>query len=114
AGAYFQLRELDLELEIATRTLEARREALDLNRVLDNAGAISRIDVHQAEILVEQAASRVPDIERRIAQQENLISILLGHNPEGVARGKALPEQTVPEVPAGLPSTLLERRPDIQ
>lgn len=115
AGAYFELRELDLELEISKRTLEARRESLDLNQTLEEGGAVSRIDVHQAEILVEQAASAIPDLERRIAQQENLIGILLGRNPEGIARGLALTEQALPvEIPAGLPSSLLERRPDIR
>lgn len=114
ATAYLELRELDLELEIAKRTLAARQEALDLNRVLDDAGAISRIDVFQAEILVEQAARQIPDIERRITQQENLISVLLGRNPEGIVRGKPLVEQAMPAIPPGLPSSVLERRPDIQ
>lgn len=115
ASSYFQLRELDLELEISQRTLAARRESLDLNRTLEEGGAVSRIDVHQAEILVEQAASAIPDLERRIAQQENLISILLGKNPGEVARGMTLTQQPLLlEIPAGLPSSLLERRPDIR
>jgi multidrug efflux system outer membrane protein len=115
ATAYFQLRELDLELEVSKRTLAARKESLDLNKTLESGGAISRIDVHQAEILVEQAAKKLPELEKRVAQQENLISVLLGRNPDAVARGKALTEQPMPpEVPAGLPSALLERRPDIR
>lgn len=115
ATAYFQLRELDLELEVSKRTLEARKESLGLNKTLEEGGAISRIDVHQAEILVEQAAKKLPELEKRVAQQENLISILMGRNPDAVARGKALTEQPLPPtVPAGLPSALLERRPDIR
>lgn len=115
ASAYFQLREFDLELEISKRTLEARRESLELNRTLEEGGAVSLIDVHQAEILVEQAASAIPDLERRIAQQENYISILLGKNPGGIMRGLALTDQPLlPEIPAGIPSSLLERRPDIR
>jgi outer membrane protein, multidrug efflux system len=115
ATAYFQLRELDLELEIAKRTLAARRESLALTRTLEEGGAISRLDVHQAEILVEQAARKIPDIERRTEQQENLISTLIGRNPDAVTRGKRLTDQPVPPaIPAGLPSALLERRPDIR
>ncbi|MCC7343112.1 MAG: efflux transporter outer membrane subunit [Bryobacterales bacterium] len=115
ASAYFQLRELDLELEVSRRTLEARRESLELNRTLEKGGAISLMDVHQAEILVEQAATRIPDLETRIAQQENLLSTLLGRNPEEIERGQRITEQALPpEIPAGLPSGLLERRPDLQ
>jgi outer membrane protein, multidrug efflux system len=115
ATAYLQLRELDLELEVSTRTLAARRESLDLNRTLEQGGAISLIDVHQAEILVEEAARTIPDLQKRIEQQENLISILLGRNPETIARGGRLTDQELPTmVPPGLPSSLLERRPDIQ
>ncbi|MCL4783967.1 MAG: efflux transporter outer membrane subunit [Bryobacterales bacterium] len=115
AAAYFSLRELDLELEISQRTLSARRESLALNRTLEKGGAISLMDVHQAEILVEQAATRIPDLEKRVAQQENLLSILLGRNPGEIERGFRLTEQLPPPaVPAGLPSSLLERRPDIQ
>ena len=114
ATAYFQLRALDLELEISKRTLDARRESLSLNRTLEEGGAVSRIDVYQAEILVEQAASAIPDLERRITQQENLISVLLGKNPDNIARGLALTDQPLlPEIPAGIPSSLLDRRPDI-
>lgn len=115
ASAYFQLRELDLELDVSRRTLEARRESLELNRTLEKGGAISLMDVHQAEILVEQAATRIPDLETRIAQQENLLSMLLGRNPEEIERGRRITEQPLPpDIPAGLPSELLERRPDLQ
>ncbi len=104
ATAYFQLRALDLELEIAKRTLGTRQEALGLNRTLEQGGAISLIDVHQAEILVEQAAVQIPDIERRIAQQENLISVLLGRNPDSITRGKPwLNRRCHPPCPPGCP-----------
>ncbi|MCZ2157423.1 MAG: efflux transporter outer membrane subunit [Bryobacterales bacterium] len=115
AAAYFQLRELDLELDVSRRTLEARRESLELNRTLERGGAISLMDVHQAEILVEQAATRIPNLETRIAQQENLLSTLLGRNPSEIERGQQITEQALPpSIPAGLPSALLERRPDLQ
>jgi multidrug efflux system outer membrane protein len=115
ATAYLQMRELDLELEISQRTLAARKESLQLNRTLEEGGAISRLEVHQAEVLVEQAARRLPDLEKRIALQENLISTLLGRNPGPVARGAKLTAQVLPPaIPAGLPSALLERRPDIR
>jgi len=115
ASAYFQLRELDLELEIARRTLASRQDSLRITQMLANGGATSMLDVRQAEQLVFTAAGAIPDVERRIEQQENFISTLLGSNPGPVARGMKLTEQPhMPEVPAGLPSSLLERRPDIR
>ena len=115
ATAYFQLRELDLELEIARRTLASRQDSLRITQMLANGGATSMLDVRQAEQLVFTAAETIPDVERRIEQQENFISTLLGNNPGPIARGMKLTEQPhAPEVPAGLPSNLLERRPDIR
>jgi multidrug efflux system outer membrane protein len=115
ATAYFQLRELDLELEISQSTLGSRQSSLKLTQLLADHGATSMLDVRQAEQLVYTAAEQVPDLERRIEQQENLISTLLGQNPAAVARGLKLTEQPhMPRVPAGLPSALLERRPDIR
>jgi multidrug efflux system outer membrane protein len=115
ASAYFQLRELDLELEISRQTLASRKDSLRLTQILADGGATSMLDVRQAEQLVFTAAASVPDLERRIEQQENFISILLGNNPQGVARGRKLVDQPhALEVPAGLPSALLERRPDIR
>ncbi len=115
AAAYFQLRELDLELEIARRTLASRQDSLRITQMLANGGATSMLDVRQAEQLVFTAAETIPDVERRIEQQENFISTLLGNNPSPIARGMKLTEQPhAPEVPAGLPSRLLERRPDIR
>ena len=114
-SAYFQLLELDSEMEISRSTLVSRKESLRLVEVRAKGGATSMLDVRQSELLVYTAAGTIPDLERRIEQQENLISVLLGKNPAPVTRGKPLVESaTLPTVPAGLPSSLLERRPDIQ
>ena len=115
ATAYFQLRALDAELEIAKRTLGSRQESLQLTRVLETHGGASDLDVSQSEQLVYTASETIPDLERQIEQQENQLSILLGENPGPIPRGQILTEQPVPEsVPAGLPSELLERRPDVR
>jgi len=115
AASYFQLRALDLQLEIARRTLATRQESLQLTRTLSDGGAGTELDVRQAEQLVAEAAETIPDLERRIQQRENFISTLLGNNPGPIARGMKLTEQPhLPEVPAGIPSRLLERRPDIR
>jgi multidrug efflux system outer membrane protein len=115
SSAYFQLRALDLELEISTRTLASRRESLRLTTILADRGSTSLLDVRQAEQLVFTAAAEIPALEQQIEQEENLISILLGKNPDSVPRGQALTQQTRPPVvPTGLPSSLLERRPDIR
>jgi len=113
-GAYFRLRALDLELDISRRTLASRQDSLRLTNLLAQGGSTSMLDVRQAEQLVFTAAAEVPVLEQQIEQQENFISILLGNNPAAVPRGKQLTEQYhPPTVPAGLPSSLLERRPDI-
>lgn len=115
ATAYFQLLELDMEMEISRRALQSRRESLRLVEIRQRGGTTSLLDVRQSEQLVYTAAAAIPDLERRIEQQENLISILLGQNPAPVARGKPLIENSISAtVPAGLPSFLLDRRPDIQ
>jgi outer membrane protein, multidrug efflux system len=115
ATAYFQLRALDAELEIAKRTLGSRQQSLQLTQVLETHGSASDLDVSQSEQLVYTASETIPDLERQIQQQENLLSILLGENPGSIPRGRALTEQPVPEsVPAGLPSELLERRADVR
>ncbi len=115
AASYFELRALDLQLEISQSTLASRKESLELTRTLLEGGAATMLDVRQAEQLVETAAAEVPDFQRRIHQQENFISTLLGNNPGPIERGMKLAEQPhVPEVPAGIPSRLLERRPDIR
>jgi multidrug efflux system outer membrane protein len=115
ATAYFQLRELDLELEISRRTLASRQDSLRLVQLRQQGGVAAMIDVRQAEVLVYTAAQTVPDVERRIEQTENLISVLLGRNPNAVPRGRPLVQQlALPALPAGLPSSLLQRRPDIR
>ena len=115
ASAYFQLLELDSEMHISRNSLASRKESLRLVEVRARGGTTSELDVRQSEQLVYTAAAAIPDLERRIEQQENLISILLGKNPGPVTRGKPLVENPIlPTVPVGLPSSLLERRPDIQ
>lgn len=106
---------MDLELEISRQTLASRQDSLRLTQTLADHGATSLLDVRQAEQLVFAAGASIPDLERRIEQQENFISTLLGNNPQAVPRGRKLTDQPhAPEVPAGLPSALLERRPDIR
>ena len=115
ATAYFQLLELDLEMEISRQTLASRKESLRLVEIRSNGGTSSMLEVRQSQQLVYTAASAIPDLERRIEQQENFINILLGKNPAPVPRRKPLLEaQGLPVVPAGLPSSLLERRPDLR
>lgn len=114
ASDYFLLRQLDLQLEISRRTLTSRQDSLQLTQTLEQHGINSLLDVRQSEQLVFTAAAEIPDLERQVTQEENAISILLGNNPGDIPRGLKLTEQPhAPEVPVGLPSTLLERRPDI-
>ncbi len=115
ASAYFQLRALDLQLEISRETLASRQQSLRLTQTLASGGAGTLLDVRQAEQLVETAAAAIPDLERLIAVQENQINTLAGSYPGPVRRGRDLDHQPdPPEIPAGLPSSLLERRPDIR
>ena len=115
ATAYFQLRSLDAQLEIARRTTKAFQETLDLfNRRLEG-GMASALETSSAEALLANVAAQVPLYENQIVAQENALSLLLGRNPGPIARGAALREQVVPpDVPAGLPSDLLQRRPDLR
>ncbi len=115
ATGYFSLLELDSELEIDKRTLATRENSLKLITLRQQGGLATMLDVRQAEELVYQASETIPDTERAIEQTENQISFLLGNNPESIPRGQSLRQQQVlPAVPAGLPSSLLERRPDIR
>jgi multidrug efflux system outer membrane protein len=115
ASSYFSLRELDAELEISLHTLTTRQESLDLIKTRQAGGVATLLDLRQAEQLVYTASQTIPTLEQQIEQTENQISLLLGKNPSEVIRGRSLTEQELPpEVPAGLPSTLLERRPDIR
>ncbi|HWC16813.1 MAG TPA: efflux transporter outer membrane subunit [Terriglobales bacterium] len=114
AAGYFTLRALDLQLEISRNTLASRQDSLRLTKVLAEGGSTSMLDVRQAEQLVFTAASEIPSLEQQIEQQENFLSTLLGNNPGPISRGLTLTEQPLaPTVPSGLPSSLLERRPDI-
>jgi outer membrane protein, multidrug efflux system len=115
ATSYFQLRTLDAELEITRRTLAARKESLQLTETLEQGGSGTLADVRQAEQLFYTAAAAIPDFERQIEQQENSLSILLGRNPGPIIREASETNWPEPEqVPPGIPSQLLERRPDIQ
>lgn len=114
AEAYFALRAIDLNLDISRQTLASRQESLRLTQVRAAGGVASELDVRQAEQLVFGASAVIVDLERQAEQQENLISILQGSNPGAVPRGRTLTDQPlIPQVPTGLPSALLERRPDI-
>lgn len=112
--AYFNLLELDLEMEIARRTLATRQDSLRIIQIRESRGLATRLDVRQAEQLVQVAQETIPGLERDIEQTENQISLLVGGNPAPVLRTRKLTDQELPPaVPAGLPSSLLERRPDI-
>src|SRR2546425_705712 len=115
ATAYFDLRAGDLDLDIARRTLESRRQTLALARRRLDQGLISELDVRQFEAEVASPAASVADFERQVAQQENALSVLLGHNPGAIARGRSLTDMVarIP-IPAGVPSALLEQRPDVR
>lgn len=115
ASAYLELLELDLELEIAYRTYSVRTNSLALTTSREQGGVAGIQDVHQARILVYTAEAATADTLRRIEQKENELSILLGRNPGNIERRSTLLAQKVrTEVPPGLPSSLLERRPDIR
>ena len=114
ASAYIELRSLDHQLEILRGTLGTREKSLKLARSRFDAGATSELDVHQAESELLSAKVQIPAIEYALAQQENLLSILVGRNPGQITRGKALKDLVKPvTVPSGLPSDLLMNRPDI-
>ncbi|HEU5451634.1 MAG TPA: efflux transporter outer membrane subunit [Terriglobales bacterium] len=115
SSAYFNLLELDQELEIAKRTLATREDSLRLIQTRQSHGLATNLDVRQAEQLVQTASTVIPSIEERITQTENQISLLMGANPAPVTRQLTLSQQEMPPaVPAGLPSSLLDRRPDIR
>ena len=111
---YLALRALDLELEIAKRTRDIANDNLRLVEARRTSGVASGLDVRQAEQLLYTATGQIASIERENALVENALSLLLGHAPEDIPRGRPLESFQVPTVPAGLPSALLERRPDIR
>jgi multidrug efflux system outer membrane protein len=115
ARAYFELRDLDTRLEVALRTIESRREYVQFAKDRFEGGVTAEIDFRQAEAELRRVETVVFDLERLIALKENELSVLLGRNPGAIARGRSLDEQALPAaVPAGLPSELLDRRPDIR
>jgi multidrug efflux system outer membrane protein len=114
AQAYYELLELDLRLDIARRTVEAFRGSLGIFQQRLEGGTASRLETARAEAALASTAAEIPEIERQIALKENELRILLGSNPGPIERHALLLDQTVPPgVPAGLPSALLERRPDV-
>jgi len=124
ASDYFLLRDLDLQLQIAQQTVKTQEDSVELTEMRLQHGVANRLDVLQARQVLDTANAQIPDLERQIGQTEDAISILLGNYPQGVPRGKGLGVETPqgwqwsetlpPQVPAGLPSALLERRPDIR
>jgi multidrug efflux system outer membrane protein len=114
ANGYLQLRALDEQLVIATRTREAYAESVKLFELQFQYGVQSRMTVEQARTQYESAAAVVPQIESQIAQAENALSILLGRNPGPIERGQSIGALAMPDIPAGVPSQVLERRPDIR
>jgi multidrug efflux system outer membrane protein len=115
ASAYFSLLQLDLELQITKDTVETQEGSVRLTSLRLDHGVATKLDVLQAQQVLDTANAQLPDLERQIGQEEDAINILLGNYPGPVKRGLKLPEQFIPpEVPAGLPSSLLARRPDIR
>jgi outer membrane protein, multidrug efflux system len=113
ASSYLLLRGLDRQLEIARKTEKAYADSLQLFRLRHEYGTVSQVEVSQVESQYELARQAVPKIEAAVARQENLLNVLLGRNPGPIPRGRNIDALAIPGIPAGLPSALLERRPDI-
>ena len=114
ATSYVTLRQLDRQLQVSRETLQTRRESLDLFKVKLAGGVVSELEVAQARSEYEQVAATIPQLELSIALTENALSVLLGYNPREMPRGKSIDQMTFPTVPFGVPSQLLQRRPDIR
>jgi multidrug efflux system outer membrane protein len=115
ASDYFSLLQLDLQFQITRETVNTQTDSVKLTKLRLDRGVATKLDVLQAQQVLDTANAQIPDLERQIAQEENAISILLGDYPHDVARGLPLVEQSLPpEVPPGLPSSIIERRPDIR
>ncbi len=114
AGSYINLRDLDRQLEIAVNTANAREASYKIFQDRYTGGVISLLELNQNKSQYEEALATIPKFEKGIAQQENALSVLLGRNPGPIARGNNIDQLRVPAVPEGLPSTLLERRPDVR
>ena len=114
AEAYFNLLQFDLQLDIAKRTLQSWEESVRIAQARLRQGMTSKLDADQFEAERANAAARTAELQRQMVQAENHLSVLLGHRPSAMTRGRSLDEQVVPPaVPAGLPSELLQRRPDL-
>ena len=114
AQAYFELLQFDMQLDIAKRTLKSWDESVKIAQARLKGGVIAKLDADQFEAERANAAARAAELERQMVQKENQISVLLGRNPSQIVRGRTLTEQVMPpEVPPGLPSELLQRRPDL-
>jgi outer membrane protein, multidrug efflux system len=115
ASDYFTLLQLDLQLQITRETVTTQQDSVRLTNLRVQHGVATKLDVLQAQQVLDTANAQIPDLERQIAQEEDAISILLGNYPQAVPRGLPLVKQPLPpDVPPGLPSTLIERRPDIR
>jgi multidrug efflux system outer membrane protein len=115
AADYFTLLQLDLQLQITRDTVKTQIDSVKLTNLRLSHGVATKLDVLQAQQVLDTANASIPDLERQIAQEEDAISILLGNYPQDVPRGLPLVAQTLPpEVPPGLPSSIIERRPDIR
>jgi len=115
ATDYYTLLQLDLQLQITKQTVSTQTDSVKLTKLRLEHGVATKLDVLQAQQVLDTANAQIPDLERQISQEENAISILLGDYPQDVPRGLALIEQPLPpEVPAGLPSSIIEGRPDIR
>src|SRR6516162_6192086 len=115
AAGYFQLRALDAQLEISRRTVKSFQDTLDIFQHRLEGGYASGLETSRAQAALSNVAATIPDLERQIVAQENALDLLLGRNPGPIPRGAALADQhDPPDVPAGLPATLLERRPDLR
>jgi len=114
ANSYVNLRDLDKQLHLTKETARSYKESYDIFKLRFEYGIVSEVEVSQAKSQYEQALSNIPYFEKAIAQQENSLSVLLGRNPGPIPRGKTIDELALPAVPAGLPSQILESRPDIR
>ncbi|MCW8275150.1 efflux transporter outer membrane subunit [Pseudomonas sp. PCH199] len=114
ASSYVTLRDLDRELEIARTTAKARSDSYEIFKLRYRAGTISEMELAQNQSEYERTLASVAQFEPLVAQQENALAVLLGRNPGPIIRGRDLGQLTLPSVPAGLPSDLLERRPDLR
>jgi multidrug efflux system outer membrane protein len=115
AQAYFELLELDLQLDIAKRNTQSFADTLKIFTLRLEQGVASKLETSSAEALLTSTAANIPELERQIGLKENQINVLLGRNPAPVERTAGLLDESMPvDIPAGLPSTLLERRPDIR